>query len=842
MRPLRLALLTLIASLTLAAHAEDGHEAWLRYAPITDPTILAQYRTLTSRIAVLGDTPVEHAAGSELQRGLTQMLGRPFTVTYGPSQVLASSNAILVGDLESLDKMYVKKQKLPKLKPESYLLGTRTNGAVTQTGIIAADPHGELYGSFRLLELIASNKPIPTTPITETPSAPIRWVNQWDNLDGSVERGYAGRSIFFDAGHVRPNLTRASDYARLLASIGLNGLTVNNVNSDLTTLEPEKLKEFARLAEALRPWGIGMSLSVDLSSPQIVGHLATFDPLDPTVIAWWQKKTDEIYALIPDFAGFVVKADSEGRAGPSQYHRTPAEAANVLARALAPHHGVVLYRGFVYNHHLDFHDLKADRARAGFDNFSSLDGTFEPNVIIQVKHGPIDFQVREPVSPLFAALQHTPQAIELQTTQEYTGQQRHMVFLVPMWRTALDTDLRANNRSTPVKEIVEGKSFHQPTGGFVSVVNVGLDANWLHSPLALANLYGYGKLAWNPDATSEQIIDTWTRLTFGNDPEVVSTINDLQLNSWHTYEQYTGNLGIGTLTDIIGIHFGPGVGSAENNGWGQWFRADPKGVGMDRTVATGTGYIGQYPKELAAIYESLATCPDDLLLFMHHVPYTHILHNNKTVMQDMYDEHYTGAATAATYPMIWQKLHGHIDNQRFDQVKALFVYQAGHAIVWRDAVNDWFAAMSSIPDAQGRVGHHPDRIEAESMTSNGYSPVNVTPIETASGGKAMICKQAPCTLTTTLKEPAGNYTIAIQYFDLRTGKSQYELLLNNDPIAEWTADATLPPAVVDPHLDGHTSTRFTTPAIALKPGDTLTLRATPDANEPAPVDYIAIQH
>jgi alpha-glucuronidase len=584
-----------------------------------------------------------------------------------------------------------------------------------------------------------------------------------------------------------------------------------------------------------------MSLSVDLSSPQVVGGLTTFDPLDPSVIAWWQKKVDEIYTLIPDFGGFVIKADSEGRVGPSQYHRTPAEAANTVARALAPHHGVVLYRGFVYNNHLDWNDLKADRARAGYDNFHALDGTFEPNVVIQIKHGPIDFQVREPVSPLFAALQHTSQAIELQVTQEYTGQQRHMVFLVPMWKTALDTDLRAQDRSTPVKEIVEGKSFHQPLGGFVGVANVGLDDNWLHHPMAMANLYGFGKLAWNPNLTTDQITDAWTRLTWGNNPKVVSTIDDLQRNSWHVYEQYTGNLGIGTLTNILSYHYGPGIESAERNGWGQWFRGDPQGIGMDRTVATGTGYIGQYPPELAKVYEDVNTCPDDLLLFMHHVPYTHVLHDGKTVAQYVYDAHYEGAATAQTYAPRWQTLKGLIDDDRYNKTLNLFTYQAGHAIVWRDAVTKWFQKESSIPDKQGRVGNYSNRIEAENMTAEGYTPVDVKPWETASNSKAAVCNQpAGCTLTTTLDKPAGTYSIVVQYFDYWSGKSHFTLDLNHQPIGQWVADDTLPPVRAENEPDGDTSTRITFPNITLKPGDTLTIHATPDNTEPAPVDYIEI--
>lgn len=819
--------------------AETGAEGWLRYARITDPSALQRGRMLP-RIVVqaggyTGSSPVAQNAASELRRGLDGLLGT------APVQrsTLPDADAFLIGTPVELHRLLPAWTPPAALGPESFAIASYRAHGHSYWIVAGGEVRGELYGVFRLLEEVATERSV--TPGVESPAAPIRWVNQWDNLNGSIERGYAGRSIFFDAGHVRSDLTRVSQYGRLLASVGLNGCTVNNVNSDLRTLQPEMLQELARIADALRPWGVRMSLSVDLSSPQVVGHLSTFDPLDPGVAAWWQAKVDEIYKLIPDFGGFVIKADSEGRVGPSQYGRTPAQAANVVARALKPHGGVVLYRGFVYNNHLDWKDLKADRARAGYDNFHALDGSFEPNVIIQIKHGPIDFQVREPVSPLFAALQHTNQAIELQITQEYTGQQRHMVFLVPMWKTALDTDLRAQNRSTPVKEIVEGKSFHQPFGGFVGVANVGLDANWLHHPMAMANLYGFGRLAWNPDLTTDQIVDAWTRLTFGNNPRVVSTIDSLQRDSWHTYEQYTGPLGLGTLTDIIGVHFGPGIESAERNGWGQWLRADHEGIGMDRTVATGTGYIGQYPPELAARYESLATCPDDLLLFMHHVPYTHVLHSGKTVVQHVYDAHYEGAATAVTYVSRWQQLKPFVDAERYQQVLALFTYQAGHAEVWRDAVTRWFLQISGVPDAQGRVGNYPGRIEAEAMQADGYTAVDVHPWETASGSNAMICERAkPCTLSTPVQQVFGTYNIAVQYFDLHPGSAQYELLLNDKPLAHWTADATLPPAVADKHLDGHTSTRFTVPDVHLAPGDKLTLRGTPDAAEPAPVDYIEI--
>jgi alpha-glucuronidase len=824
---MRIRTAVLLLTLSSYLHAETGGAGWLRYVPL--PTQAAQqYKQLPGRIVGSNRT-----AATELARGLRSMLGRNPQV----SSTLPGEDAIILGTTAEIHHLLPTwKTSIP---PEGFSF-SRLAADGHNYWVLAGDTdRGELYGVFHLLEGIAQQRTL--APFAEAPSSPIRWVNQWDNFDGTIERGYAGRSIFYDNGHVRADLTRVSEYGRLLASVGLNGATVNNVNSNLHTLDPDMILELARIADAFRPWGVRMSLSVDLSSPEVVGHLKTFDPLDPGVAAWWRKKVDEIYKAIPDFAGFVIKADSEGRVGPSKYHRTPAEAANTVARALQPHGGIVLYRGFVYNNHLDWNDLKADRARAGYDNFRALDGKFERNVVIQVKHGPIDFQVREPVSPLFAALRHTSQAIELQITQEYIGQQRHMVFLVPMWKAALDTDMHAQDRSTPVSEIVEGKSFHQPLGGFVGVANIGLDANWLHHPMAMANLYGFGKLAWNPDLTTNEIIDSWTRLTFGNDPKVVFVVNGLQANSWRVYELYTGPLGIGTLTNILGIHYGPGIESAERNGWGQWFRADKNGIGMDRTVATGTGYIGQYPPQLAKTYESLETCPDSLLLFMHHVPYDYTLHNGKTLVQYVYDSHYEGASLAASYPSRWKVLHGLVDDQRYGEILALFEYQAGHAVVWRDAVTSWFQNISGIPDKLGRVGHYPDRLEAESMQADGYTTVGVTPWETASGGKAAVCNRSqPCSLTAKPGRPDGSYSIAVRYFDLQTGKAQYELLLNGKSLAHWTADATLPPARIDDHLDGSTSTVYTVSGVRLKSSDTLTLRGTPNQGEPAPVDYIEI--
>jgi alpha-glucuronidase len=824
-----------ICGAAIPARSEDGAAGWLRYAPVVGAAACLRIPAevvVATGAAGSADAPILQSAGRELSRGLTSMCGR----VVGLRDSSPDSDALLVGTVGDVQAMLPGWRPTQAPGPEGYVFAETSSHGHRYLIVAGADARGSLYGAFALLAQVGEARTI-SFQQTQTPADAIRWVNEWDNLDGSIERGYAGRSIFFDGGHVRADLTRAGDYARLLSSIGINGCTINNVNASPQMLSAEMIIEVARIADAFRPWGVRMSMSIDFSSPQVVGGLATFDPLDPAVAAWWAKTVDAIYETIPDFAGFVVKADSEGKPGPSQYGRSPAEAANVLARALKPHGGLVLYRGFVYNHHLDWTDMKADRAKAGYDNFSKLDGTFDDNVVIQVKNGPIDFQVREPASPLFAALRKTNQAIELQVTQEYLGQQRHLVYLVPMWKTTLDTDMRAENRSTPVKEIVEGKSFHRPTGGFVGVANVGLDANWVKHPLAMANLYGYGRLAWNPDLSSEEIADEWTRLTFGNDAVVDRTIDDMLLRSWHLYEDYSGPLGLGTLTDIVGAHYGPGIESAERNGWGQWLRADHEGIGMDRTVATGTGYIGQYPPELAKKYESLETCPDELLLFMHHVPYTHVLHSGKTVVQHVYDSHYAGAAGAAQLYVDWTTLKGRVDDERFDKVQGLLQYQAGHAIVWRDAVSNWFLRMSGIPDAKGRVGNYSDRVEAESMQLRGYTPADVTPWETASGGKAVICKEAECAASTSFSGTAGSYRISVEYFDFHDGASSYSLRVNGKEVAAWIANNTLPTN----QMNGSTSTRYLVAApVNLKPGDTIEIVGRPDGLEPAPLDYLSI--
>jgi alpha-glucuronidase len=787
---LRWALVRSAASLAIlacaAARAESGYDAWLRYSSSGSAPV----------ITVVGNSALLESARQELARGLRLPAAR---------EIVLAANASL------------------NLKPDAYELKT-VAGRITVTG---SNDRGALYGAFALLRKVVLGESIENLNEKSEPRVPARWVNHWDNLDGSIERGYGGRSIFWDNGAARMDLSRVNDYGRMLASLGINGASINNVNVNPRILAPDFLPEIVKIANTLRPWGVRTVLSVDFGSPQKVGGLDTFDPLDPKVIAWWKAKTDEIYRAAPDLGGFIIKADSEGRVGPSAYGRTHADAANVVARALKPHGGLIFYRGFVYDNKMDWRNLKNDRARAADDNFRSLDGKFDDNVVIQIKNGPIDFQVREPASPLFGTLQKTKQAIELQITQEYMGQARHTVFLAPMWKEVLDFDLRVGGRVTPVKTRVNA---------VVGVSNVGLDDNWFGNHMSQANLYAFGRLAWNPDLSARQIAEEWTRLTFGNDPKVVQTIVDLQLNSWRTYENYTGPLGLQTLTDIVGNHYGVAVEASERNGWGQWHRADEQGVGMDRTVATGTGFIGQYSPAVARMYESLATCPDDLLLFMHHVPYSYKLHSGKIVIQHIYDAHYEGAEAVEGYVRDWEKLAGLVDERRHQEVLAQLEYQTGQAEVWRDAVSNWFLRASGIPDTKGRVGNYPSRMEAESARLEGYKAIDVTPWEVASGGKAVECGAARCSATFRYNGAAGVFQIRVRYFDQNNGVARFRALIGDRVLDEWVAADRVPTR----RIDSSSSALHVIKGIALNPGAEIRIEGTPNGGETAALDYIEI--
>jgi alpha-glucuronidase len=819
--------------LTCAGWGESGGDAWLRYARL-DSVVASRYSSLPAVLVILNHSAVSQSTQTELVRGINGMLGRTLRIEAS----VPREPAIVAGTIQQLRALDTGFDPHGDLQADAFaLISTRINRqrALVITG---ATDRAVLYGAFALLRKIAQGESISALHEVQVPSAPVRWVNQWDNLDGSIERGYAGRSIFFENRSVRPDLARAAEYAKLLASVGINGCNVNNVNADLHILDADFIAQLSRIADVFRPYGVQLGVAVNLSMPKQIGGLGTFDPLDPTVAKWWNKKFEEVYRQIPDFGGVVVKADSEGQMGPSVYGRSPAEAANVIAKALKPHGGIVFYRAFVYDHHLDWRNLKADRARAAYDIFHPLDGQFDDNVIVQIKHGPIDFQVREPVSPLFGGLEKTNEALELQITQEYTGQQRHTVFLIPMWKEVLDFDMKVHGQHTPVKDMLAGRSFHRPIGGYVGVANVGLTTNWLANQLALANLYGFGRLAWNPDLTAQAIAGEWTRLTFGNNPEVVAAVTNILVESWPAYEKYTGPLGLQTLTNITGLHYGPAPESQERNGWGQWIRAEREGVGMDRTVATGTGFVGQYSSGVQKMYEPLANTPDNLVLFFHHLPYVYRLHSGKIVIQTIYDSHYEGAEKTAEFVKEWKSLKGRVDDERYEVVLAQLEYQAGHAIVWRDAINDWFQQLSGIDDQQGRVGHHPNRVEAEAMELRGYQSFQPSSWEGASGGKAVACGEeaATCSAQTKFDGAAGWYEINVEYFDLSDGTAKFKVSVNDQVVDEWQADKKLPGAT--PSADS--SIRRRTKKLALHPGDVIRIEGTPDGADRAALDYIEV--
>ncbi|TQM03016.1 alpha-glucuronidase [Pseudonocardia kunmingensis] len=580
--------------------------------------------------------------------------------------------------------------------PEAYEIARR-DGVTT---VVAGGGPGLLYGLFHLVRLGEEAFAGDRAPERHAPAHALRMLDHWDNVDvhpvmGQVERGYAGGSIFYADGRVREDLSRVAAYARLLAAIGINRVAVNNVNVHRreARLLTDDLPDVARIADVLRPWGIRLHLSVSFASPVLLGGHTSADPLDPDVQAWWAAATERVHAAIPDFGGYVVKADSEGQPGPFAYGRDHADGANLLARALAPHGGVVHWRAFVYDHRQDWRDRTTDRARAAYDHFAPLDGRFADNVVVQVKHGPMDFQVREPVSPVLAAMPRTRLAVELQVTQEYTGQQRHVCYLAPAWREALGFRPWGEDGAT-VSETLRG--------GVAAVSNVGDDPFWTGHPLAQANLYAYGRLAWDPDADP---LDEWVSLTFpGAAPAARALLHDTLDRSRRTYEDYTAPLGVGWMVRP-GHHYGPDVDGYEYTPWGTYHFADRDGIGVDRTVATGTGYAGQYPRPWSDVYESRDTCPDELLLFFHHVPYSHVLASGSTVIQHVYDTHFAGVAEVERIVAAWDRADGLLPADVVARVRGRLVEQLRSAREWRDQVNTYFLRKSGVPDARRRTIH-----------------------------------------------------------------------------------------------------------------------------------------
>ncbi|GAA0363346.1 xylan alpha-(1-_2)-glucuronosidase [Micromonospora gifhornensis] len=577
------------------------------------------------------------------------------------------------------------------------------------TVVLADAPAGLLYGLFELVRLGEAAFG-PTHPVrVHRPVMARRMLDHWDNVDvhpvmGQVERGYAGGSIFWHDGRPRGDVARVTAYARLLAACGINAVSVNNVNVHATEarLLTERLDDVVDLADLLRPYAIRVHLAVTFAAPMVLGGLPTADPLDQAVRDWWAETTARVYARIPDFGGYLVKADSEGQPGPFSYGRDHADGANLLAEALAPYGGVVHWRAFVYNHRQDWRDRSTDRARAAYDHFAPLDGRFRDNVIVQVKHGPIDFQTREPVSPVIAAMPGTRLAVEFQVTQEYTGQQKHVCYLAPWWSEILRFAPWGDDGRTVADVAADG-------GGLVAVSNVGDDEFWTGHPLAQANLYAFGRLCWNPRLRPQEVLDEWIDLTFAPDarvdPELLRrTLHEIMDDSWRTYERYTAPLGVGFMVRP-GHHYGPDVDGYEYTPWGTYHFADRDGVGVDRTRATGTGFTGQYPPPWSEQYESIDTCPDELLLFFHHVPYGHLLHCGSTVIQHIYDTHFEGVREVEAMCRRWEWLARLVDPAVHARVTERLAEQVRCAREWCDQVNAYFHRKSGIPDAHGRALH-----------------------------------------------------------------------------------------------------------------------------------------
>lgn len=679
------------------------YRAWLQYNELRVPEIRGLYKKLLRRVVVEGEiSEIPAAAVRELMTGTRTMLGvTPEFLNNIPGGAEGPYLSIRINGeaLKSTGRKWDNEQ-------DAYSLKYAPTAGEGRLELSCASKTALLYGIFHLLRAISLGKKPEELEVSERPANQLRMVNQWDNADGSIERGYAGKSIFYAGGKIVEDLGRVRDYARLLSSVGINAVSINNVNvheKETRFIAEEGLPEVARVAEVFRDYGITLFLSINFAAPIAVGGLDTADPLDEGVRNWWSETAERIYRHIPDFGGFVVKADSEHRPGPFAYGRDHADGANMLADALAPYGGLVIWRCFVYNCMQDWRDRSTDRARAAYDHFKPLDGKFRDNVLLQIKNGPMDFQVREPVSPLFGAMSATNQVIEFQITQEYTGQQRHLCYLVPQWKQVLDFDTHAaEDGKGQVKKIVEGSLFGMKYSGVAAVSNIGDDECWTGHPLAQANLYGYGRLIWNPDLSAEEIAREWAQLTVSGDSGTIDKVTEMLMASWPIYESYTAPLGVGWMV-VPHYHYGPDVDGYEYSRWGTYHFADRDGIGVDRTAATGTGYAGQYFSPNRERYESLEDCPDELLLFFHHVPYTHVLHSGRTVIQHIYDTHFDGAEAADGLRQIWASLEGCVDSGYHKAAADRFAEQAEHAKHWRDVINTYFYRKSGIPDERGRT-------------------------------------------------------------------------------------------------------------------------------------------
>jgi alpha-glucuronidase len=675
------------------SQAEDGYDLWLRYVPV-ETAWEKPYAASATEIVEQNGSATLDTARSELERGLTGMLkhGVPGTAA------VTRSGAVVIGTPASSPLIASLNLPLGSLGREGYVLRAVTVNGRKITAIAANTDVGVLYGAFCFLQQMQTRRPVDHLDVASAPRIEYRVMDHWDNLDRTIERGYAGFSIWnwqTLPGYLEPRYT---DYARAEASIGINGVVLNNVAAQAAILTPLYIEKAAALAGVFRPYGIRVYFAVRFSAPVEIGGLPTADPLDPRVKAWWQAKADEIYRAIPDFGGFLVKANSEGQPGPGDYNRTHAEGANMLAEALAPHHGIVMWRAFVYSQ-----DNHEDRVKQAYDEFTPLDGKFDDNMLLQVKNGPLDFQPREPFSPLFGAMPKTQLAIEFQITKEYLGFATHLVYLAPLWSEVLESDTYARGPGSTVAKVVDGSLFGGAHTGMAGVSNVGTDRDWTGSEFNQANWYAFGRLAWDPTASPRAIAEDWAKMTFTSDPAFVAPVVDMMMESREAVVDYMTPLG---LAHLMGTdhHYGPApwVDNTKRADWNPvyYHRADAEGLGFDRT-ATGSNAIAQYAPPLAAQFANVDTTPEKYLLWFHHVAWDHKMKSGRTLWDELVYRYSHGVEEVSEMRATWERMKPYVDTQRFEEEDAFLAIQEKEARWWRDACLDYFQTFSHMPIPAG---------------------------------------------------------------------------------------------------------------------------------------------